>query len=125
MEENKYWKVITTARTIVEITLNEICKTFNLKYIDKDIIKALNIVKEHFKMDATNKEYPDYIKGLISAISTIVNNIANARNDVSSSHAPNYKPKKHHAKFILESAIALSNFLISIKEYTLPKDKVA
>ena len=116
LDGGDYWEVITNSRTIIEITLKEICKRFALEYIDKDIIKAFKIVKDYFKMDAKNQDYPDYIKSLITNNSGIINNIANARNENSTSHAPRYKPKKHHAKFVLECAISLSNFLISIME---------
>ena len=123
IEEGKYWEVITKSRTIIEITLKEISNRFNLNYEGKDIVRDLNTVKTFFKMDAKNSHYPDYIKGLITATSNIVNNIAEARNKDSSSHAPRYKPKKHHAKFILESAISLSNFLIGVMEYNISNKK--
>jgi hypothetical protein len=120
LNEGRYWDCITNARTIIEITLKEICLRFNLRYND-DIIKSLNVVKEFFGMNAGNKDYPDYIKGMITAISGMVNNISQARNESSSAHAPEYIPKKHHAKFILETAVSLTNFLISIMELKLAK----
>ena len=67
-------------------------------------------------MDAGDSKYPDYIKGLITNTANLVNNIAEARNKNSSSHAPEYKPKKHHAQFCLEQAISLMNFIISVDE---------
>jgi hypothetical protein len=120
LNEGRYWDCITNAKTIIEITLKEICSRFNLRYND-DIIKSLNVVKDFFGMNAGNKDYPDYIKGMITAISGMVNNISQARNESSSAHAPEYVPKKHHAKFILETAVSLTTFLISVMELKLAK----
>ena len=55
-------------------------------------------------------------KGLISNTANLVNNIAKARDKNSSSHAPEYKPKKHHAQFCLEQSMSLMNFIISVDE---------
>ena len=70
-------------------------------------------------MDRNSNNYPECIKGLISASVAIVNNIANARNIMSTAHAPKYKPKKHHAQFVLEQSISLMNFITAISELNI------
>ena len=115
-QNGKYWPVITNARTILEITFEEICKRRSLTFNDKSIITTFKNIRKYFGMDAKNIEYPDYIKCLISNTVTLVNSIAEVRNKASSSHAPKYKPKKHHAKFYLEQSLSLMNFIISVDE---------
>lgn len=115
LSNERYWEVITKSRTIIEITFKEICKRHTLAF-ENDINKTFTNIRKHFGMDAKNNEYPDYIKGLITFTANLVNNIAEARNKNSSSHAPEYKPKKHHAQLCLEQSISLMNFIISADE---------
>lgn len=115
LSSERYWDVITKSRTIIEITFKEICKRHTLGF-ENDINKTFTNIRKHFGMDAKNNEYPDYIKGLITSTANLVNNIAEARNKNSSSHAPQYKPKKHHAQLCLEQSISLMNFIISVDE---------
>ena len=111
LKNERYWDVVTKARTILETTFREICKQHSLTE-DKDINKTFTNIRKHFKMDA-KKDYPDWIKSLITSTAQLVNNIAEARNTSSSAHAPKYKVGKHHAQFCLEQAISLMNFIIS------------
>lgn len=117
LSNERYWEVITKARTILEITFKEICIKCNLNFDDKNINTTFTRIRKHFGMDAKSENYPDYIKGLINHSTTLVNSIAEARNKNSSAHAPEYTPIKHHAQFCLEQSISLMNFIISIYEY--------
>ena len=116
LANERYWDVITKARTILEITFKDVCKRHSLDFDDKNINTTFTNIRKYFGMDAKDSKYPDYIKGLITNTANLVNNIAEARNKNSSSHAPQYKPKKHHAQFCLEQAISLMNFIISVDE---------
>jgi hypothetical protein len=116
LSNERYWDVITKARTILEITFKEVCKRHSLDFDDKNINATFTNIRKHFGMDAKDSKYPDYIKGLITNTANLVNNIAEARNKNSSSHAPQYKPKKHHAQFCLEQSVSLMNFIISVDE---------
>jgi hypothetical protein len=115
LQNQRYWDVIGKARTILEITFKEICRRHNLVF-ENDINKTFTNIRKYYEMDPKNNQYPDYIKGLITSTANLVNNIAEARNKSSSSHVPEYKPKKHHAQFCLEQSISLMNFIISVDE---------
>jgi hypothetical protein len=122
LKDGDYWEVITKARTILETTFKEICTQYNLDFDSNNIVKTFGNIRMHFKMDSSNKDFPNHIKGLIANTITLVQNITEARNKSSSSHAPEYKPKKHHAQFCLEQAISLMNFIIGVDEWTHNKN---
>lgn len=119
----RYWEVITKAKTMLDITFKEVCRIHSLEFQKKDTNKTFTNIRKHFGMDAKDNKYPDYIKGLISNTANLVNNIAEARNKESTSHPPEYEPKKHHAQLCLEQSISLVNFIISVNEYKKQKPK--
>ena len=113
LNDGDYWEVITASRTILEITFKEIYTKKQIDYNEKNIINTYKNIKKCFQMDSLKKEYPDFIKNLINNTAQIVQNIEEARNKSSSSHAPIYK-LKHHTQFILDQSISTIDFMISV-----------
>ena len=59
------------------------------------------------------------LKQILSGLTSIVNGLANLRNEASDSHASIYKPAKRHAELAVNCSKSVSNFIFaSLKKDT-------
>lgn len=118
--EGDFDGAITNARTLTETVIVDILSKYDSDYQHKgDLIAAYKRIKNLLNLDPSNIEYPDSIKQILSGLISIINGLANMRNEMSDAHARQYKPEKRHSKLAVNSSKTLSEFLIDtlIKQY--------
>jgi len=109
--EGDFDGAITNARTLSK---------YDSDYQHKgDLIAAYKRIKRFLNLDPSNIDYSDSIKQILSGLISIINGLANMRNEMSDAHTRRYKPEKRHSKLAVNSSKTLSEFLIDtlIKQY--------
>lgn len=122
--EGDFDGAITNARTMVETVVVAILSKYDKEYKHKgDLIAAYRRIKNLLNRDPARPNYPDSIKQTLSGLTSIVNGLANMRNEMSDAHARRYNPEKRHSKLAVNSAKTLSEFLIESFEKQFRKEK--
>lgn len=120
IQEGDYDGAITNARSLIEAVLLEIERDIDKNHpeFDGDVTKLykrvqknLNLEPSAISADATS------LKQVLSGLSNIVLGIAGLSNRMGDRHARTYKPEKHHAVLVVNSAKTLVNFLFETKQY--------
>lgn len=120
--EGDFDGAITNARTLAETVIVDILSKCDPEYKYKgDLTSGYGRIKKLLKLDPSDKNYPDSIKQILSGLISIINGIANMRNEMSDAHTRRYKPEKHHSKLAVNCSKTLSEFLIDTlgKQYKL------
>ena len=108
---------ITNARTLLESVCNYVLDSSKVTYKSEgDLNKLYKQVVQTLNMDP--QQYSDkFFKEILSGCFSIVNGLANIRNELGDAHGKSklkhYKPSKRHALFAVEVSKALSEFLYS------------
>jgi len=111
--EGDYDGAITNARTLAETLIVDILSKYDPECKYKgDLISGYGRIKKLLKLDPSDKNYPDSIKQILSGLISIINGLANMRNEMSDAHARRYKPEKHHAKLAVNCSKTISEFLV-------------
>jgi hypothetical protein len=124
IESEDYSGAITNARSLVENVCVKILNDLepNKNYVHKsDLITLFNEVRKLLNLDPNRKDLSDALKQVITGLSSIVNGLAKIRNDMSDSHALTYKPSRHHALLVVNSAKTLVNFLFDTMSFQREK----
>lgn len=115
-----YDGAITNARSLLEAVMQDIerqlSSDFPAKY-DGDMVKLYGRVKSLLKLDPKRTDINKSLTELLSGLFTIVKSLSSLRNCMSDAHARSYKPAKHHAVFIVNSAKTMANFLYDTAIY--------
>lgn len=118
--EKDFDGAITNARTLAETVIVDILSKYDLDYQHKgDLIVAYKRIKRLLNLEPSKIDYPDSIKQILSGLISIINGLANMRNEMSDAHTRRYRPEKRHSKLAVNSSKTLSEFLIDtlIKQY--------
>ena len=111
--EGDYDGAITNARTLTETVIVDILSKYDPEYQYKgDLISGYGRIKKLLKLDPSDNNYPDSIKQILSGLISIINGLANMRNEMSDAHTRRYKPEKHHSKLAVNCSKILAEFLI-------------
>ena len=120
MEQGQYDTALTQARTILEEVFCYVLERKNIEPIATGKIGELyKQVREVYNMhidDNTDKR----VKKLISGLNSIVDAIAEMRNNISDAHGQGTKRisiSDYHAKLAVNSAIIISDFILSVYEH--------
>lgn len=111
---------------MVETVVLDILSKYDKEYEHKgDLIAAYRRIKKLLNLDPAKHNYPDSIKQILSGLNSIVNGLANMRNEMSDAHARRYKPEKYHSKLAVNSAKTLCEFLIESfeKQFIIEKNE--
>ncbi len=122
--EGDYDGAITNARSLLEAIMCDIeiaCDPNAPTKYDGDMNKLYKRVQKILKLEATRADIDGALKQVLSGLSSVIAGIASARNSMSDAHARSYKPSKHHAVLVVNSAKTLANFLYDTKEYQSAK----
>ena len=119
ISENDFDSVVTKSRTLLEEVY-----CYGIEQKGKEIIEKGNINKLYKKIrdlyDMNTEENLDNrIKKLLSGLNTVVDAIAEIRNNNSDAHGVGknrVKILKHHANLVLNSATTLAEFVLSVIE---------
>ena len=120
IEQGQYDTALTQARTILEEVFCYVLERKNIEPIAAGKIGELyKQVREVYNMhinDNTDKR----VKKLLSGLNTIVDAIAEMRNQISDAHGQGSKRiniKYYHAQLAVNSAITVSEFILSVYEH--------
>mgnify|MGYP001041782982 CR=1 FL=1 len=117
IDENNFDSAITKARAIVEETCIYVIESANETSSTKgDLIKFYQHACSILGMK-TGKENDVRINKLLSGLSTIISSVAELRNIAGDAHGVGSKRffiKEHHARLVLNSAVTISEFILSV-----------
>lgn len=125
--EGDYYGAITNARSMVEEVLLEIeyrvtgqrgANNGDMGSLYKRVSKVINF-------DAGKEGLNTPLKQILSGINNIVIGLGALRTKASDSHAPEYKPNRHHAVLAVNSAMTFTSFIISSYNYQVDKGAIA
>jgi hypothetical protein len=119
VKEGNYDSAITKSRTLLEeIFCYVIEKKGETPFDSGDIKKLYGQVKQLYNMHA-NKEVDTRINMLLSGFEKIITSIAEMRNELSDSHGVGSRRiniSEHHARLFVNSAMTMSDFILSVNE---------
>ena len=111
--EGDFDGAITNARTLIETVIVDILSKYDPEYKYKgDLISGYGRIKRLLKLNPSDNNYPDSIKQILSGLISVINGLANMRNEMSDAHNRRYKPEKHHSKLAVNCSKTLSEFLV-------------
>ena len=119
LTQGDYDGAITNARSLVEAVQKEIIKQAGEEVPDYggDIAKLYKATKKVMNFDSSQKKVSDTLKQVLTGLNSIMMGVAGLRNIMSDSHDREYKPKRHHAKLAVNTALTFCEFLLDSYEY--------
>jgi len=117
LREADYDGAISSARSLVEGVLGEISLkcTGNRLEDSGDLLGDYKKVKDLLNL-SEEKITNECLKGIIRSLNGIIQNIDTLSNKMGDRHRPIISPAGHQAKFVVDSAKAISDFLFSTME---------
>jgi len=125
LDKGDYDGVITNTRSLVESIQEEIINKSGEKIpeYDGDLIKLYKVTKKVLNLDPAQKKLSEILKQILSGLITSINGLSGLSNKMGDRHARRYKPEKHHAKLMINSAFTFCEFLLDTYEYQKSKNK--
>jgi len=122
---NDYDGAITNARSMVEAVFEETLKKAGEQVPDHkgDMHKLYQAIKKRLNLNPNQKDLDETLKQTLSGLNSIVTGIAGISNKMGDRHARRYKPEKHHALLVINTAHALCEFVVSSLEYQTNSQK--
>ncbi|MBE0574386.1 MAG: abortive infection family protein [Desulfuromonadales bacterium] len=119
IKEGDYDGAITNARSLLEAVLTELEKTLdkNAPPYDGDLTKLYKRVQKLLNLEPGRPDIEGPLKQVLSGLSSIVNGMAGLSNKMGDRHVRSYKPNKHHASLVVNTAKTLANFLFETHQY--------
>lgn len=113
-----YDGAITNARSLMEDVIRDVYKMATGIALDStgDLIKDYQKLKKELNL-SENSEASMALKQITSGLTSIVNGLAAIRNKMSDGHSRTVKPRRHHAKLVVNSAKTFVDFLYDTLEY--------
>jgi len=127
ISHNDYDGAITNARSLVEAVLIAIEKEFDKgsPNYDGDMPKLYKRVQKHLNLSHDNHSISQSLKQTLTGFVSIINGLSGLSNKMGDRHAREYKPSKHHAVLLVNSAMTFSNFIFDTYAYQEKKRKTA
>ncbi|WP_353892805.1 abortive infection family protein [Proteinivorax hydrogeniformans] len=110
---------ITNSRSLVEAVFIELEKKLEsdpLEY-DGDLNKLYKRVKKLLNLEPNRIDIDSSLKQVLGGLNSIVVGLGGIRNKMSDSHARTYKPYRHHALLVVNSAKTVASFVLDTYEY--------
>lgn len=121
-----YDSVLTKARTLLEETFEYVLAKKGVTTSGNENIKTLyNLVKNTYNMHPS-KENDKRINTILSGLENIVGGVSELRNKEGDAHGQGLRRwgiKEYHARLALNSAVTMSEFILSVNENNLEKSK--
>jgi len=110
---------ITNARSLVEGVLTATEKECNSDApdYDGDLPKLYKRVQNHLNLAPDNPKVNENLKQTLRGFINIINGLAGLSNKMGDRHVREYKPSKHHASLIVNSAMTFCNFIFDTYAY--------
>lgn len=119
MQEGDYDGAITNARSLVEAVLTTLERQLDdaaPKY-DGDLVKLYRRVQKLLNLTPGRPDIEQPFKQVLSGLVSIVNGLSGLSNRMGDRHVRTYKPSKHHAALVVNTARTLANFLFETQQY--------
>jgi hypothetical protein len=113
IKEGDYDCAITNARTLLEAVLTELEKklTENPPRYDGDMPKLYKRVQKLLNLEPGRPDIEGSLKQVLSGLVSIVGGMAGLSNSMGDRHVRSFKPSKHHAALVVNTAKTMANFL--------------
>jgi len=118
-----YDGAITNARSLVEAVLTDIEADFESEPppYDGDLLKLYKRIQKQLNLDPSNSTIDNSLKQTLSGLISILNGIASISNKMGDRHVRTYKPAKHHAILIVNSARTFCKFMYDTEQFQQSK----
>jgi hypothetical protein len=123
IKDEDYDGAITNARSLMEAVLTQIESSLDPdapKY-DGDLPKLYKRAQKLLNLDPSRPEVDQSLKQVLSGLVSIVQGLAGLSNKMGDRHVRTYKPSRHHAIFVCNSAKSVCNFLFDTYAYQREK----
>jgi Abortive infection C-terminus len=110
---------ITNARSLVEAVFTSIERQFDLEVTDYDghLPNLYKRIQKHLNLSPDNDTISQSLKQTLVGFISIINGLSGLSNKMGDRHVRQYKPSKHHAILVVNSAMTLLNFILESYEY--------
>ena len=118
---------ITNARSLVEAVLLAIEKEFDKDSpcYDGNMPRLYKRVQKHLNLSPDNDSISQSLKQTLTGFVSIIDGLSGLSNKMGDRHAREYKPSKHHAVLLVNSAMTFSNFIFDTYAYQDKNRKTA
>lgn len=122
-DDGDYSGAITSARSLVEGVCNEIVNKITGEDLEDklDLPALFTLVRKKLNLNTDNPKLEKPLKQVISGLTSVVNGLAEIRNENGDVHHRRYEVNKHHALVVINSAKTVITFLFNTYEYQLEK----
>ncbi len=125
LERSDYDGAITSARSLLEAVLCDLERTHDPKPPDYDgnLPRLYRRVQRHLNLTPGQEGLADCIRQILSGMTSVVNGLAALRNNMSDAHVVTYRAEEHHARFAVNCARTMVQFLFDTSEYQKTREK--
>lgn len=119
IKEGDYDGAITNARSLLEAVLTELEAILdeNPPQYDGDLPRLYKRVQNLLNLEPSRPDIEGPLKQVLSGLVSIVGGIAGLSNRMGDRHVRSYKPAKHHAVLVVNTAKTMANFLFETHRY--------
>lgn len=124
ISQNDYYGAITNARSMVEEVLLLIEEDIDGQRGTNsgDMSALYKRVSKKVNLNAGQKGLTTPLQQILSGLNNVVIGLAGLRTKASDSHAPEYKPSKHHAELAVNCAMTFTSFILNSYQYQKQKN---
>lgn len=119
IKEGDYDGAITNARSLLEAVLVELEQSIDKSspQYDGDMTKLYKRVQKQLNLGPSRPDIDGSLKQVLSGLVSIVGGMSGLSNRMGDRHVRSYKPEKHHATLVVNTAKTMVNFLFETHQY--------
>lgn len=123
IQDEDYDGAITNARSLVEAVLTQIESDMDSNHpqYDGDLPKLYKRVQKLLHLDPGRPDIDQSLKQVLSGLVNIIQGLSGLSNKMGDRHVRTYKPSRHHAILVCNSAKSACNFLFDTYAYQQKK----
>jgi len=119
VQEEDYDGAITNARSLLEAVLQQLEQSLdpNPASYDGDLPKLYKRVQKLLNLDPGRPDIDQSLRQVLSGFISIVQGLSSLSNKMGDRHVRTYKPSRHHAILVCNSAKSMCNFIFDTYAY--------
>lgn len=119
VREEDYDGAITNARSLLEAVLQQLDQSLDPSSpsYDGDLPKLYKRVQKLLNLDPGRPDIDQSLRQVLSGFISIIQGLSSLSNKMGDRHVRTYKPSRHHAILVCNSAKSLCNFLFDTYAY--------
>lgn len=123
IQEEDYDGAITNARSLLEAVLTQIESNLDPEppAYDGDLPKLFKRVQKLLNLDPSKPDLEQPLKQVLSGLVSIISGLSGLSNKMGDRHVRIYKPSRHHAMLVCNTAKSACNFLFDTYVYQKAK----